>query len=701
MNSPRSQKTFRRLETCCGSKWFFLAMLALLLAASAPARAQYSESREPSPRLVADDYSVDAEAETDPVSVEHYVIDAELLPATHEIHAKAQIRFKARSSATDVDLELNKNLYPTNITDETGQVLSSRRLGEGEILEVTLHRPIAKDQTGTIVLEYEGPLADADHSPVEGVMLAYVGDEGSYLLYPARWFPVLGYRVNRYTAEIHLTVPSGFQVVSGGRVQGPQPATGKDVGKDTYSIIFDHPQFPGSIAIVHNRPQVVTAEGMRVNVYFSQAHAGVAQIYAEAAAHMWNFYSNKFGPPADGNLSLVEMDDRSLGGYAGPGVVFLASRGIGIAVNVPLLAQEIAQQWWRGLVSPATRADLWIDHGLATYSEALYVENSAGAPAMEARIRDMAIDALTHDTIPIRAASREAEFSPGYKTLLYDKAAYVMHMLRWIVGDENFFRSLKEFTHRYEYQGATTEDFRKVVEQTSSQKLDGFFLQWFDSTGASDFSLDYTIYRTKAGYKIAGTIKQDKDLFSMPVEVRVDTEGDPVTTRVDVKGKSSEFTIDTKARPKAMVVDPNNRVLKYDDKIKVRVAIARGEQAVAERDYTKALEEYQQGIDVNRISSLAHYRVGEVFFALRNYQSAANAFRESLNGDLDPKWTEVWSHLYLGKIFDVTGQRERAVNEYQQAVRTKDNSQGAIDQAQQFLKKPFERQTTQQAANGS
>jgi tetratricopeptide (TPR) repeat protein len=92
--------------------------------------------------------------------------------------------------------------------------------------------------------------------------------------------------------------------------------------------------------------------------------------------------------------------------------------------------------------------------------------------------------------------------------------------------------------------------------------------------------------------------------------------------------------------------------------------------------------------------------VGEVFFALRNYQSAANAFREALNGDLEPPWTEVWSHVSLGKIFDVTGQRERAVNEYQQAIRTKDDTQGALQLANQYLKEPYER-TSQQADSGA
>ena len=675
--------------------WLLLAITALLVS-PAGLWAQYTETKEDRARVIPEDYSVDLEAQLDPIEIQHYVIDAELRPAAQDIKAKAQIRFVARENLGSVELELNSNLFPTNITDEQGEALSSRRLGNGEVIEVTLRRPLSKDQTGTIVFEYEGPLMDAEHSPVEGVQLAYVGEEGSYLLYPARWFPMSGYRINRYTAELRLTVPADYQVVSGGHLQ---PAASPAGGNVVHSIVFDQPGFAGSIAVVPHAPQVVEAEGRRVNVYFSPAHQGLAQAYGEAAAHMTNFFASKFGPGPGGDLAIVEIDDRSLGGYAGSGVIFLSSRAIGTEVNVRLLAQEVAQQWWRGLVSPATKADLWLDHGLATYSEALYLESLGGAAAIEARIKEMAIDALTHDSVPIRAASRSVEFSPPYKTLLYDKAAYVLHMLRWVVGDDTFFQALQDFTRQFAYKGATTDDFRQAMERASAQKLEGFFLQWMESTGASDFQLDYTVYRVPNGFKIAGSIGQDKDLFSMPVEVRVETEGEPVTTRVQVTGRSSEFSIETASRPKSMVVDPNNRVLKYNDTIRVRVAIARGEQAVEQRDYTQALEEYQQALDVNRLSSLAHYRVGEVFFALRNYQSAVNAFREALNGDLEPKWTEVWSHVYMGKVFDVTGQRDRAVNEYQQAVRTKDDTQGALQQAQQYLKEPYTR-TTQQAESG-
>jgi predicted negative regulator of RcsB-dependent stress response len=94
---------------------------------------------------------------------------------------------------------------------------------------------------------------------------------------------------------------------------------------------------------------------------------------------------------------------------------------------------------------------------------------------------------------------------------------------------------------------------------------------------------------------------------------------------------------------------------------------------------------------------MAHYRVAEVFFLQHNWQSATNEFREVLNGDLDPKWTEVWAHIYLGKVFDITGQRERAVNEYTQAQRTRDNTQGAQDEVAKCLRTPYKIDSNKEA----
>jgi tetratricopeptide (TPR) repeat protein len=121
----------------------------------------------------------------------------------------------------------------------------------------------------------------------------------------------------------------------------------------------------------------------------------------------------------------------------------------------------------------------------------------------------------------------------------------------------------------------------------------------------------------------------------------------------------------------------------------VRISILKGQQLVAQGDLLNALTEYKKALDANPQSSLASYRVGEVLFTQCNYQASVNSFRDALRGDDVPPWTEVWSHIAIGKIFDITGQRDRAVNEYRLAVQTNDNTQGAVNEARQDLQKPF------------
>ncbi len=206
-------------------------------------------------------------------------------------------------------------------------------------------------------------------------------------------------------------------------------------------------------------------------------------------------------------------------------------------------------------------------------------------------------------------------------------------------------------------------------------------MQWIESSGAPEFKMEYTVFRTQKGFRVMGKIAQDLDTFRMPVMLHVETEGNPEEKTIEVVGTSSEFAMETFGKPKTVTLDPKAQVLRFDDPMRVAVAIRRGEQFAEVSEFSEALKEYQKAIDVKRNSSLAHYRVAELFFLQNNYQSAANEFREVLNGDLDPKWTEVWAHINLGKIFDITDQRDRAVNEYRQALRTKDNTQGALEEA--------------------
>jgi hypothetical protein len=107
-------------------------------------------------------------------------------------------------------------------------------------------------------------------------------------------------------------------------------------------------------------------------------------------------------------------------------------------------------------------------------------------------------------------------------------------------------------------------------------------------------------------------------------------------------------------------------------------------------DQRKVLPDYWDELKSSPQSSLASYCMAELLLQQHEYQASVNAFRDSLRGDGYPEWTKVWSHIQIGKIFDITQQRERAIAQYQLAIQSDDNSDGAISQARELLEHPFE-----------
>lgn len=617
--------------------------------------------------------------------VKNYVIDAELLPSQHLLNAKARVDIVPNSDTTTLAFELHSSLRVEKVVDATGQEVAFNQ--QGQALNLTLANPLTAGKPASVTVSYGGMLSSADGSPVEGIKVAYVGAEGSYLLYPGRWFPVSAYGVNRFSATMNITVPSDETVIASGKAAAPV----RETGKVTYSYEFENSSFPGTVIAGPYVVQPATAVGVDITLYLMPGHADLAPRYGDTAAKILTFFSDEFGPLPSAHLAIVEIGDDTVGGYTAPGVVALASRGFTNPVNYRLLAHEISHLWWRCLVSPATPNDALLDEGLAEYSKALYVQEAAGDAAFEDLMRETAVGALTHEEVaPIAQAGQLHEFTPEYQSIVFDKGAMVFHMLRWLIGDEAFRKTLRAMAEQYAWKSITADEFQRLAEKASKQELTYFFAQWVNSTGVPQFKRTWAVYRLQKGYQVVGKMQQDLDIFRMPVEVRVMCQGSkPVTQRVDMVGTTADFTIDTRTKPLRVLVDPASRILKYDDKIKFQVEMARADQLVQQQAYLDAIKQYQEVLQLNSNSSLAHYRLGEIHFKLRNYNAAMEEFRRGLDGDLDPKWIEVWSHLELGRIFDVTGQRDRALNEYQRALQTNDNTQGALDEANRNIQKPY------------
>jgi aminopeptidase N/predicted negative regulator of RcsB-dependent stress response len=634
-------------------------------------------------------------AERQRIRVDDYVIDADLIPHTHRMAAKARVRFTALEDINVAVFELHNGMRVTKVTEENGRALPPpERITQDSTIRVTLPSGLNKGQSTTLVFDYEGLLSTADDSPIEGLKVAYIGEDSTYLLYAGRWFPMVGYGTNRFTATINVTVPPSMTVIGSGarNAAAPRPAA---AGKVTYNFVWDRPSFPGTIIAGEFAPPQPVAGASNIRMYFKPAHKALAETYADTATKELEYFSSLYGPLPSGQLNIVELPDDTVPSAWAPQIAAIASRAISEKVNYRLLANTIARQWWGVSVSPASRDDFWITDGASRYSEVRYVESIAGQAGLEEATKDMAVGALAYDNVPLSNAGKLDLFSPEFQNLATDKGGMIFHMLRWDVGEAAYDRVMKGLATQFAGKPVSTDDFRKLAEQTSGQQLAAFFSQWLDGTGAPEFTNKYTVYREGGqgkGFRVVGEVSQDLDLFRMPLEIRIDTDGKSEMKRIEVVGTKSTYSVETFGKPRRITIDPNNWVLKNSPDLKVRVGILRGQQLVAQGDLSEALKEYQKALDSNKNSSLAHYRIAEVFFLQRNYQSSANAYREALYGDGEPKWTQVWSHIQLGKIFDLTGQRERATNEYRQAIQTNDNTQGAQEEARKYLNEPYKRE---------
>jgi len=633
--------------------------------------------------------------------VSGYVIDAEIDPATHHLAAKVVVSFtvpeSAESKTTEtVSFGFHPALRVSKISDEAGTALTGERSADGAI-RITPATPFVRGQVVRWSFEYEGTITGNNDGPVEGMKLAAIQEPITSLLYPARWFPVSGnlsgYLTNRFTAEMHIRVPQGMLVFASGGQGGAKPVTLAN-GKpgDQYDFNWTKPGFPGTV-IAGRFMGPFTAGPGNVKVYLTASHQQSGNELAQTAAKEYDFFTGSFGAPESNQLNVVEVPDETLPAIWAPELAAIPGSRVGDKNGVRLLANTIARQWWGSEVSPRTLNDAWITNGMARYSELMYVEEENGRSELKTAIQDVSAGALAYDTIPLSSASRLSPFSHEFQSMTLEKGAMIFHMLRWEMGDKAFLATLKDALTRYADGAIRTSDLEKLAEAESQQPLASFFAQWVDGTGAPQFTNKYAVYRlgNNKGFRTMGEIGQDLDLFRMPVELRVETDGKTETKRIEIVGTGTQFVVDTFGRPRHISIDPESWVLKSTPELQVRIALLKGQQLVAKGDLNGALAEFQKALEVNSQSSLANFRIGEVLFTQRNYQASANSYRDALRGDGEPCWTELWSYIALGKIFDITGQRDRAVNEYQLAVQTGDNTQGGVSEAQMYLQKPYTR----------
>src|ERR1700687_3472277 len=151
------------------------------------------------------------------IDVENYVINAEINPRTQALTANVQVRFvPLEADVSSTSFELNNALNISRVVDDAGRQIQVSRSTQDSSVRLNFPSALAKGKPAIVTFTYDGRLTGEEDSPVYGIKFAALQNDFAYLMYPARWFPVNDYTVDRYTADMHITVPSEFKVIASG-----------------------------------------------------------------------------------------------------------------------------------------------------------------------------------------------------------------------------------------------------------------------------------------------------------------------------------------------------------------------------------------------------------------------------------------------------------------------------------------------------
>jgi len=639
--------------------------------------------------------------------ITNYRIEAQLIPDQHMLRAGADVTVIPQEATRSLVFELNGSLQVESI-DLGGKPLTSfvqDKVGVGSLgpsVRVDLGQVVPANQPMTLRFRWSGALLSPEGGPLATRRLAYVGPEGSYLMYASRWFPFHDYAADRATSDITLIVPTGLQVAGTSDETVTPQASPKD-GTTRFHFVHRQPLLIGNFAAGQYINRNLRFGNYEIQFYAKPGSEGRINGYAEMMGQVLEFYSKQYGAAIFGTrLVVVQVDDDSLDTYSGPGIIFLAAKLFDSSRPVPdeRLAREVAYQWWGQTVGLKSFDDAWIAQGLAEWSAFAFRESNLTGGALEAIQREEQERALTFEqTASIaRAPGALDDQSAAYQSIIFHKGAMVFRMLRETMGKEKFDQLLHNFLEQYRGKNASIDDFEKLASQVAVVNLRYFFAQWIEGTGVPEFAVDYQIIRTRAGkFRTRGTVKQSLDTLRMPVQLLLRTEGDTQTMTTRIEGKSEDFDFESNGQPLEVVVDPNYRILRMSDELRVSIVARRGIEQMKEGLYAEAQQQFEAALKLDRSNSWVYYNLGLLYLEQRNWQPALDNFDAALNGTLQPSWIEAWAHIKKGNAYDAKGERNRAVAEYNKAVQSGINYDNAQAVAKKFLATAYDPKALQSA----
>jgi aminopeptidase N len=494
-------------------------------------------------------------AQNPAVDVLHYAVELTLPAGGTEITAAAELTILPRTTPLET-LALDFGALTIDTVAVEGTEAPFTR--EGERLNVRVQRTTA--DPFRVRIAYHG-------SPSDGLVLRpnKHGDFGAFAdNWPNRahqWFPSVDHPSDKASIEFLVTAPETFDVIANGTLE--ETVSLQNGGKRWHwresTPIPVHCMVVGATQFAVLRAG--QDDGIAVSYYLYPRDREYGAQFGRVV-QILDFFSETVGPYPYEKLAIVESSTR-FGGMENASAIFLDEKRIHGKDDLErLVAHEMAHQWFGDSVSQRDWYDLWLSEGFATYFAALFAEHAGGVPALraqmaEARAAYLAGPGATQS--PIHDPSI-TDLTKLLNRLNYQKGAWVLHMLRGVIGDAAFFAGIREYYTTYRDRNASTAELRAIMERRAGQPLEWFFRQWIYEAGHPVFDTRWTWRGGKVQLDVAQT--QSGTVFRMPATVEVRDAAGAHRERVVIDEREERFELDNALRPTEVVLDPDQWILR-------------------------------------------------------------------------------------------------------------------------------------------
>ncbi len=489
--------------------------------------------------------------------------------ATHTVAAILDGLAKLEFDAAEMEItavRVGGEAHSFDHSDEKLRIPLERALHAGDEVEVAIDYS-ARPRRG---LYFIGPDAGYPDKPLE----AWTQGEDEDSRY---WFPCYDYPNDRVTSEIVATVPETFTAVSNGELLSSNVNRAEhtrtfhwrhDVPHSSYLMSLVAGEFVEIRDFAGNTP---------VTYYCRAGREDDARRAFGNTPRMIQFFEKAIGVPYPyAKYAQVAVADFIFGGMENTSATTQTADTMHDArahldfSSDPLVAHELAHQWWGDLLTCRDWSHAWLNEGFATYFEALWCEEDKGADEFAWNLRQDRMAIIDEDSRSYRRPIVTNKYRAPIELFdrhLYEKGSLVLHMLRRTVGDELFFKSLNLYCTRHRGHNVITQDLQRAFEDATGRNLDFFFDQWVFKEGHPELEISssYDDKQKLASVTIKQTHKTSDTtpVFRFLVTIALmDGEGNEVRHQVEIKEKDNIFHLPAASAPKAVRVDPGFDVLK-------------------------------------------------------------------------------------------------------------------------------------------